>query len=712
MPVLSLSFESGESSLSVRHFEIREALSTPFAITIRAGSPRPDIDSGSIVGRAASFDLASGMAHATGGEQGWTGICNYVERVHAVPSGKGESTYLLRIVPKLWLLSQRRNYRVFQHLSAPDIAVKLLSEWGVEHALRLPAERYPRLEYRVQYGETDLDFLSRILEEAGITYLFEEHEVKGSTLVLLDAPQSAASRGPIAYEDEPTEAAEKEFITSMRIAQGMAPGAATVRDYDFRRPSFPLLGSARVESSVEGRLEQYHYLPGAFLVEQPGLGDTPVADDKSVARHNVAFGEALASRLLSAQRVQKTRLTFRTNAMDLRPGTVFSVDNYPGGEIDDQRLLLADISIEGTPTTAWKVEATALFAGVPYVPTATTLKPRMYGVQSAVVVGPPEQEIHTDEFGRVRVQFPWDREGRGDDNSSCWVRVSHGSAGGSFGMVVLPRVGQEVLIAFVEGNPDQPIVVGRVFNATSPVPYALPGNKTVSGLKGSSSPGGGGYNELKFDDAAGSELLSMQAQKDMKKLVHNDDTAVIGNDHHVTVGNDLNRRVNNDETATIGSNRTKIVGNNEREVTGNTRTVSVGVNRSTQVGSIDSTIVGGTHVVTISPPGEMLPGGGGGGGGSTTTLMKDNMISLHTREEASIVLVGSTIRISAKNIVFHASNSFHVTSEATASLKAKFDLSLESEGTASFLAETEMNIASKTGEILMNAPMIKLNEPK
>ncbi len=209
-----------------------------------------------------------------------------------------------------------------------------------------------------------------------------------------------------------------------------------------------------------------------------------------------------------------------------------------------------------------------MFTDVPYRPPLKTAKARVNNVQSATVVGPPGQEIWPDEFGRVRVQFPWDREGTFDDHSSCWIRVSQGWAGTGYGMMVIPRIGQEVLIGFLEGDPDDPVVVGRVFNATQVVPYTLPDHKTRSTWKSNSSMGGGGFNEIMFEDLKQQELVWMQAQKNLRKLVKNDET--------ITVGHDRQKFVVGNETETTGSNRVEVTGTNRTEVTLLDRTMFVG----------------------------------------------------------------------------------------------------------------------------------------
>jgi type VI secretion system secreted protein VgrG len=297
-----------------------------------------------------------------------------------------------------------------------------------------------------------------------------------------------------------------------------------------------------------------------------------VADDQSVARNDETYGNALADRSLAGDRTGKKSVSFRTNVLDLAPGTVVAILNHPHPDLSSgQNLLMREFSIDGAIGLEWTIRGSAVFADTTYRPPQVTTKPAVDGVQSATVVGPAGKEIHTDEFGRVRVQFPWDREGKNDEQSSCWVRASQGWAGTGFGLINLPRIGQEVLVGFLEGNPDQPIIVGRVFNALNPVPYTLPQHQTRSTWKSNSSPGGGGFNEIMFEDLAGAELVYVQAQKDLRKLVKNDET--------ITVGNDRQKLVKGNETETVVGDRTEVTNGDRTEITRGDRTTVIGQTR-------------------------------------------------------------------------------------------------------------------------------------
>jgi type VI secretion system secreted protein VgrG len=568
MPLLELTFESGESSLDVRRFDVHESISGLFSLSIQARSTSADIDLESIVGKRATFRIQSGVVYARSGSRYWTGVCSHIEQTQAETTGL--STYQLRIMPTLWLLTQRRNYRIFQHLSIPDIADQIFGEWSIEPTWSIQRGNYPKLEYKCQYGESDYTFLLRLFEEAGIAYTFPVDDVAGSVLTLGDALHQVPPRTPaLPYVDAPNRSAELEFVTDVALSHEVRPGAHTIRDYDFRNPAFALLGEAAPKAlAPEDFYEQYHYQPGAFLVEGGRGGDTPVADDKGVARYEQRYGADLAQRALEGRRVSKRTVTFETNGLDIAPGVIVTIDNHPHAALTPTTpLLVTEDQLHGAPGTEWTHSCHAVFADVPYRPLRRTPKPDVTGVQSAIVVGPSGQEIHTDEFGRVRVQFPWDREGTNDDGSSSWIRVSQGWAGTGFGFINIPRIGQEVLVGFIEGDPDQPIIVGRVFNNSNPVPYTLPQHKTRSTWKSNSSLGGGGFNEIMFEDLAGSELVFMQAQKNQRRLVKNDEV--------ITVGHDRQKLVKNDETEVTRGKRSEFTHGDRVELTEGDRTTVI-----------------------------------------------------------------------------------------------------------------------------------------
>jgi type VI secretion system secreted protein VgrG len=595
MPDLELTVASGDA-LSVRRFVTREAVSELFTVSVYAMSTDPNLDLEGIIGKPATFRALSGYAYAElGGARYWTGVCSYVELVKGnrpIPGEMALNEYLVQIVPSLWRLSLRRGNRIYQHLSIPDIIDKLLAEWQIAPAWDIERGKYPKLEYKVQYGESDFNFVSRLLEEAGICFTFPE-DAGGSVLTFSDHLHQNPPRAapPITFVDNPNQEAELEFVSEVRLTRDVRPGAHTIRDYDFRSPAFQLFGES-TKIPPEDVYEQYHYRPGSTLIEGGSGGATPTADDKSVTRSDQDYGKGRAEDALYGGRMGRAKIIFVTNTVDLWPGVITTFDHHPHADLGKE-LLMTEFEIEGNVEgVEWRMVGKAVFTDVAFSPSILTPKPIIQGVQSAMVTGPPGQEIHTDEFGRVRVQFHWDREAKADDNSSVWMRVSQGWAGIGYGMINIPRVGQEVIVGFLEGDPDQPLVVGRVFNAVEQVPYKLPDNKTVSGWKTNSSPGSGGYNEIKLEDKAGLELMYVQAQRDFHELIKNDETERTLGHHKKTVvlNQDLVVKQNQRELVEVDQSE-HVVGHRMQKVD-QTTSLTVGVDQHEKIGKLHAVEAG------------------------------------------------------------------------------------------------------------------------
>ena len=531
MQQLSLTFANGESSLSVRKFRVREAISEPFVIDIEARAASADVDFEGLIGEAAIFALnnAAQVHGSSGAPQGgtrkWTGVCIRAEQVRV--EADGLSTYEIRIVPVLWVMQKRKNYRAYQHISAVDIAAQMLSEWKIDHEIEIQGRSHTKLELRVQYGESDFNFFCRMMEEAGISHYFRQDADRGNVLVLCDEPHAANARPvPLTFADDPgtLQSAMTEYATAVRLKREMRPGRVVLRDFDFRKPRYELFADAAVSGGLEEQLEQFHYLPGSFVTEGHDKSDTPSADDLGVARACQVAGSSFAQRILQGERARRRQLQFDTNAFDVSPGTVLNIHGHPRAELaPSENLLIVGLEMSGEVNEEWTASARALFTDTPFQPARCSEKPKINGVQSAVVVGPEDETVYTDEFGRIRVQFHWDRDGNYDTQSSCWMRVSQAWAGPGYGLFNLPRVGHEVLVGFVEGDPDQPIVVGRVFNGALQVPYPLPGSKMMSGWKSDSNS-----NIMLFDDTPGDEMFYTQAERNKLGIVKRHEAYITG----------------------------------------------------------------------------------------------------------------------------------------------------------------------------------------
>ncbi len=590
--------------LDIRQFSIHERLSSLFQVNIVAVSDNPSIEFDDVVGQPAKFSMSAGMH-----DKFWSGVCNHFEQVRHEPGGL--STYQFSIVPTLWFLTQRKNYRMHQQISEPDIVLKMLQEWGIKPVVQYDKGAYKKRKYRVQYNESDYAFVCRMLEDAGITFYFKQGDDE-TQLVLSDAPHSNPKREPsLPFKDDTslTNAVHKEFVTGVRMGQRVRPGKYTMRDHDYRKPpTYNLKSEAAKGLAIEEKLERFQYVPGAFLFGSDSGDATPTADDKGKARTDEKEAKILAQKRLDAKRGSARTATFETNAHDLAPGVVMGVTGHGHGALgDDKTFLVVEASISGTASGEWSQHCEVRGTEIPFRPELQTPRPKTQGVESATVVGPAGEEIHCDEFGRVRVHFHWDRESKMDDNSSCWIHVSQSWGGAGYGGTNLPRIGQEVIVDFLGGDPDRPIIVGRVYTNLQKTPYKLPDNKTQSGWKSNSTGGGGGYNEIMFEDAKGKELVNMQAEKDLKKLVKHDESVTIGNDRTkqvghddaLVVGHDRTRQVVHDEMVQIGHDRTRLVGNNESVTVGVNRTKTIGSNETLTVGKNQNEKIGKNRSVKV-----------------------------------------------------------------------------------------------------------------
>jgi type VI secretion system secreted protein VgrG len=517
--------------------------------------------------------------------------------------------YRMTLRPWLWFLSLDTDNRIFQEKSVPDIVEEVFKAYpDAKFKLNLRG-KYDKREYCVQYGESDLNFVQRLLEDEGIFYFFT-HAEDGHTLMIADANDAmepAPDSEKIPYEpDSRVSFRDGDFITQWVPKAQVRSGKFTQTDYDFEKPSFDLMAltQAPVGHALD-KAEVYHY-PGRYLELSPG--------------------DRIAERRLHELQADQHRVTAKGTARQLQSGHSFTLELFPR-EAENAKYIVLRASYvmwdeelragQSRDGTGYEVMMELSPAGVTYRPARRTPKPRMKGPQTAMVVGPAGAEIFCDEYSRVKVHFHWDRLDKKDENSSCMIRVSAGWAGAGWGMIHIPRIGHEVIVDFLEGDPDQPIITGRVYNAQNTVPYGLPGNASQSGWKSWSTPSSGGYNELRFEDKAGSEEVYFQAEKDHNELVKNNETRTIGNDwvedvgHDATqsVGHDRTESVANNKSVSVGNNRTVSIGVNDDETVGSNRSLSVGSNETITIGSNSTETIGANHSQTVAVAQAITVGG-------------------------------------------------------------------------------------------------------
>ena len=494
-------------------------------------------------------------------ERHWSGICSQISEV-----GRDVvfAHYSLEMVPQLWLLTRRAQSRIFQNLSVPDILRKVLA--GLDVTWEIQGVFHPR-DYCVQYRETDFNFASRLMEEEGIYYFFK-HTNDGHTMVVADTPQSHPDMplGSRIIFDETAQDREEDLrIRSWQKSQSLRSGKVRLWDHCFELPHKHLEALEMIQDSVAAgkvthklkvgnndQLELYDF-PGEYAQRFDGVdrgGGDRAGDLQKIFEDNgrtakiriqeeaagglTVFGSGTCRNFVSGHRFSLERHYHGDGAYVLTSvthGITTSSADYRSGQ---------DGQFEYSNTF------TCIPLALPFRPARTTPKPVISGPQTAVVVGPPGEEIFPDKYGRVKVQFHWDREGKADAASSCWVRVSQSHAGRRWGSIFLPRIGQEVLVMFEEGDPDQPVIVGSLFNAQEMPPYPLPEHKTKTVLfKSNSSKGGGGHNEIRFEDDSGKEQIYIHGEKDLDVRVKDAVREWIGGDQHRIVKGTQNEKVEN-----------------------------------------------------------------------------------------------------------------------------------------------------------------------
>lgn len=553
-----------EEELRVVRFSGQEAVSEPFEIRLEIASAMIALDA--LVGKDALLTIE--------GVDGPRYIHGLVCEAGYLGETSSYTLYELTLVPSIWRLTQRSGSRIFQHQTTPQILARVLEAAGIARSsFRLDLQgSYEPHDFCVQYREKDLDFLSRMMEAAGIHYYFEHHDNR-HVLVMTDrsegGPEIAGESPVLRFHDEEA----RERIHSFRLREAVRTQRVTLRDHNLHQPD-----QQTEASDGSGPLEFYDY-PGGF--QQTGKG----------APHK---GGQLARLHLEALQATRRLATGDSDSPRLVPGYRFTYEDPSRGHLEgDYRVLRVthrgeqpQVLDEGaTGAFRYSNQIVASDAKIPFRPPRRTPRPVVRGVQTATVVGPAGEEIHVDEHGRVKVQFHWDREATGDDGSSCWVRVSQAWAGQGFGAVFLPRVGHEVIVDFIEGDPDRPIITGRVYTGVNTPPYPLPDERTKSTIKSESSPGGGGSNELRFEDAKGSEEVYLHAQKDWTIVVENDKSQQVGNNESLSVGNDRSLTIDHDQQESIGNDRTISVSNNHSESIGAAMTVSVGTDMTVSIGA-------------------------------------------------------------------------------------------------------------------------------
>jgi type VI secretion system secreted protein VgrG len=563
----------GDDYLLVNRFTAHEGLSQLFSIDIEllheeneADYAPTKVDPKSLLGQGISIAIAA----SDGSERQFTGIVN---RFSQGNRDVRFSYYYIHVVPQIWLLTQKSQSRIFQQKSVPDILKIVFDTFNVKYELQGSHE--PR-NYCVQYRETDFDFASRLMEEEGIFYYFV-HKDGEHQMVVADTPQThqdCPGKSTIPFfvnvgDPDAFVGAVNSFLNDHKIQTGKV----TLWDHNFQLPTnnLDLEKPSRFSFGDSLKLEMYDF-PGGYARKYDGI-DKSGGDQASELNKVFNDRQQTVDFAMEALDAEVATATGRSDCCSITAGYRFTLSNHPNAELNKTYTIVSAthtaeqnpsyVSNEAVPEPYTNEFSCILHgAGNPgFRPLPKTEKPVIQGSQTAGVVGPAGEEIFTDKYGRVKVQFHWDRDRKLDASSSCWVRVAPLWAGNKGGAMFIPRIGQEVVVSFLEGDPDQPIITGCVYNPQTMPPYTLPDEKTKSTIKTDSTKGGGGFNELRFEDKKGSEQIFIHAEKNQDIRVKNDCMELIKHDRHLIIENDQYEKVKKDKHLQVtGDHNEKIDG--------------------------------------------------------------------------------------------------------------------------------------------------------
>lgn len=610
-------------------------------------------------------------------------------------NARGFDVFSVEVRTWPWFLTIAQDSRIFQEKSVPDIVKEVCADHGFSDITLKLSGTYAARTYTVQYDETDFDFISRLLEEEGIFFFFD-HTSNVEKLILADsigASEAIKETPTIEYVENINRGfGDPDTLFGWNDMTRAVPTKATLVDYNFTTPRTALDKSFTDKSSRK-------YKSGKEIYAMHGrYATTGDADHYSRVKGERQAHEAERWLGFGNVRTMAAGATFTLKGHPRVTGAnTFLIVNathrfQDQGSIEAMKVSAIDVVNAETDkdvSVIYDNQIEVIRKETPYRPPAVTPWPDLSGLHTATVTGPSGEEIYTDEYGRIKVQFHWDRDGKNDENTTCWVRVMQPWTGKGYGMVAIPRIGQEVVVQFERNNPDRPICIGMVYNAVNMPPYGLPDAMTQTTIRTESSKGGGGFNELVFEDKKDAEFVRLQSEKDYKEIiknnavitvgiekadpgdmsleVFNDQTEKIGHDQAEEVGNDRSRTVGNNETIDIGNDRTETVGNNQTESIGTDMSETVGSNRTRDVGADETVTVGSNQTLSV-------------GSNQDTSVGSNQSLSVGSNQSVDIGSTGSITAGSKYEIkVGGSSITITPTSIELKSMKIVLDASMQVE---------------------------------
>ncbi|HSE91341.1 MAG TPA: type VI secretion system tip protein TssI/VgrG [Candidatus Binatia bacterium] len=560
---ISLTTPLGDDVLLLQKLTGHEGISQLFNFRLELASEKAPIGLESIIGQPVTVS----MTLSDGSKRYFNGFASQFGQ-----TGQDAQAiyYYAEMVPWLWFLSQTSDCRIFQNKTVPEIVTQILQEFGFRDFRSALQGTYERQDVLMQYCETDFDFISRLMEQVGIFYFFEHGQGK-HTLVLADNPAAhpvVPVTPRLAFQPAAGSGGRGDVVTRLALRREWRPGKYAMNDYNFEVPSMNLVATSESAPEVGGN-RRYE------LYEHPG-------DYREKTR-----GEVLAR--IRMQEIESTSQIFNGTSAGrgMSAGYRFALVGHPRQDLNQTYVITAlqhEAELTAAGAEIYTNQFMAIPHSVPFRPLRLTPQPIVRGLETGVVVGPKGEEIFVDEYGRVKVQFHWDRQGKNDENSSGWIRVAQPWAGKQRGTFFVPRIGDEVLIDFLHGDLRRPTVVGSVYNGEDKPPVSLPAGQTITTIKSSSTKGGGGSNELRFEDKKGSEEIYLHGQKDARTVIEHDQYEAIGNNKTLNVGNNRSETIGKAQALTIGAAYQLTVGTTLNERIGSDKQIAVGGALSETVG--------------------------------------------------------------------------------------------------------------------------------
>jgi len=618
----------GKDVLLLHAFTGEEEMSRLFTFDLDLRSTKDNITPQSIIGKNVSFYVQM----FDGSKRYFNG---HVQRFAYTGTGDRLSLYRARIVPWLWFLTKTTDCRIFQNKTVPQIIEQVFQDLGFSDFEKSELKgNYAEWEFCVQYRENDFNFVSRLMEQEGIFYYFK-HEQGKHTLVLADqkGAYKDAFENQVEFDGTMSVSDQLHGIIRWEHRYEFCTGKFAHTDYNFETPTTNLMSNTNSLVKLDGNTKfEYYEFPGQYEKKNDSEAEAKLRMEEEEVNFDIVEGESYCR--------------------SFSPGYKFKLKKHNSKNEQGKGFALVKVTHSagmgggfvtgGDAGMTHKIYTnvfTAIPDSVPYRPGRITPKPYLHGTQTAVVVGPPGEEIWPDKYGRVKVQFHWDREGKRDDKSSCWIRVAQPWVGKNWGAIHIPRIGQEVVVSFVEGDVDRPLITGMVYNADNMPPYTLPDNKTQTGIKTRSSKGGtpDNFNEIRFEDLKGEEQLFMHAEKNFDLEVEHDESH--------WVGHDRKKQIDHDEQVSVGHDRTANVGHDEKNTVGHDRTTNVMRNEMISIG--------GNLGIDISKNVDFTTGGN-----RTTSISKDETITV-AGKRTETVTKDETIDIQGKRTTTVAKDDNH-----------------------------------------------------